>query len=295
MVVTGGGRWGRRPRWVLRVSNGVIMGIHPTAIIEHGARIHATAEVGPYCVVASGVTIAEGTTLVAHVTVSGRTRLGARNLIQPFAVVGGEPQDLSYRGEKSEVFVGDDNLIETGVTINGGTSKGGHRTVVGHRNRFGACSHVAHDCVVENDCLFGDSCLLAGHVRVESGAAMGSKSAVHHFATIGRLARIGTCAGISRDAPPFMRTEGYGSVIGVNSTGLAESGISSERIKILSEIHHIIWREQLPKPEALLIVERNWGSDELVREVVDFLRASDLGRMGRRRDPSSRPAKPAGP
>jgi UDP-N-acetylglucosamine acyltransferase len=267
------------------------MGIHPTAIVEVGARVHASAEIGPFCVVGSEVTIAEGTALVAHVSVTGRARLGARNLVGPFAVIGGEPQDLTYRGEESEVIVGNDNVIGGGVTINGGTRKGGLRTLVGHRNRIGFGGHVAHDCVVEDDCSIGGGCLLAGHVRVERGASLGAQSAVHHFASIGRLAWVGVAGGISRDVPPFMRIEGYGSVVGVNAAGLSKSGISRDLIEILSEVFRIVWREGRPKPEALSVVERQWGDLPLVVELVAFLRASDLGRMGRRRDAAARPGR----
>jgi UDP-N-acetylglucosamine acyltransferase len=265
------------------------MGIHPSSIIEPGARVHASAEIGPFCVVGPKVTIGEHTVLVAHVSVTGQTRLGARNLIGPSAVIGGAPQDLSYGGEASEVFVGDDNVIGVGVTINGGTRKGGLRTVVGHRNRIGSRGHVAHDCLVENDCTVGVGCLLAGHVRVESGASVGALSAVHHFATVGRLAWVGVAGAISRDAPPFMRIEGYGSVVGVNAACLAKSGIPPELIENLRQVFRTVWREGRPKPEALSIVEHQWGEIPLVLELVEFLRASDLGRMGRRRDHPFRP------
>jgi UDP-N-acetylglucosamine acyltransferase len=265
------------------------MGIHPSSIIEPGARVHASAEIGPFCVVGPKVTIGKHTVLVAHVSVTGQTRLGARNLIGPSAVIGGAPQDLSYGGEASEVFVGDDNVIGVGVTINGGTRKGGLRTVVGHRNRIGSRGHVAHDCLVENDCTVGVGCLLAGHVRVESGASVGALSAVHHFATVGRLAWVGVAGAISRDAPPFMRIEGYGSVVGVNAACLAKSGIPPELIENLRQVFRTVWREGRPKPEALSIVEHQWGEIPLVLELVEFLRASDLGRMGRRRDHPFRP------
>jgi UDP-N-acetylglucosamine acyltransferase len=260
------------------------MGIHPTAIVETGARVHASADVGPFCVVGAEATIAEGTTLVAHVTVAGRTRLGARNIVQPYSVIGGEPQDLTYRGEVSEVVVGNDNVIGTAVTINGGTKKGGLRTLVGHRNNIGSCGHVAHDCEVEDDCVIGKNCLLAGHVRVGCGAVVGARTAVHHFASVGRLANIGMAGGISRDVPPFMRTEGYGILTGVNESGLAKSGIPREVIDALLRVFEIVWREGLPKPEALRIVNQEWGHVALVRELVDFLRATDRGRMGRQRD-----------
>jgi UDP-N-acetylglucosamine acyltransferase len=260
------------------------MGIHPTAIIEGGARVHASADIGPFCVVGPRATIAEGTTLVAHVTVSGWTRLGARNVVQPYTVIGGEPQDQSYRGEESEVVVGDGNRIGARVTINGGTRKGGLRTVVGHRNRFGAYSHIAHDCQVDDDCVVGEGTLLAGHVRVESAAAVGPQTCVHHFASIGRLARVGTCGAVSRDVPPFMRMDGYGLIQGVNAAGLAGNGVADDVIATLTKVFEIVWREGRSKPEALKLVEDQWGSVPLVRELVDSLRASDLGRMGRRRD-----------
>jgi len=276
------------------------MAIHPSAIIEPGARIHASAEIGPFCVVGPKVAIGPGTKLIQSVTVLGRTTLGARNVVHPFCVIGGDPQDLKFKGEDSTTAIGDENVIREGVTINKGTLTGGGQTVIGNRNMLMALAHVAHDCLIEDNCILANACLLAGHVRVESFAILSGWVVVHHFATVGQSAFIGGATRVNQDAPPFMILQGMsGEVRGVNSIGLKRRGFKPEVLNCLKEAYRIIWRSALPKPEALAEVEKIGGQHTEVRTLIEFLRASDLGHMGRRREqrrpapaPSSPPPEP---
>ncbi|HXX95119.1 MAG TPA: acyl-ACP--UDP-N-acetylglucosamine O-acyltransferase, partial [Planctomycetota bacterium] len=176
------------------------MPIHPTAVVETGARIHATADIGPFCVIGPKVTIGQGTKLLHSVTVTGRTTLGARNVIHPYAVLGGDPQDLKYRGEDSVLIIGDENMIREGATINKGTWVGGNQTVIGNRNVIMATAHVAHDSVIEDQCILANAVLLAGHVRVESHAILSGWVAVHHFVTVGQHAFIRGGSRVNQDA-----------------------------------------------------------------------------------------------
>lgn len=261
------------------------MPIHPSAVIEAGARIHASAEIGPFCVIGPKVSIGPGTKLIQSVSVGGRTTIGARNVIHPFCVIGGDPQDLKYKGEDSTTQIGDENVIREGVTINKGTLVGGGQTIIGNRNMLMALAHVAHDCLVEDNCILANACLLAGHVRVESFAILSGWVGVHHFATVGQSAFIGGATRVNQDAPPFMILQGLqGEVRGVNTVGLKRRGFKPEVINCLKEAHRIIWRSQLPKPEALAEVEKLGGQYPEVRTLIEFLRASDLGHLGRRRE-----------
>ncbi len=261
------------------------MALHPSAVIEPGAHVDASAEIGPFCVIGPGARIGPGTRLLHSVTVLGRATIGARNTIHPFCVLGGDPQDLKFRGEDSDVVVGDDNILRESVTVNKGTRHGGGRTVVGNRNYIMANAHVAHDTIIEDECIIANATLLAGHIKIESYAILSGWVAVHHFVTIGRHAFIGGCSRISQDCPPFMITQGFaGEVRGVNTVGLRRRGVKPAAINALREAHKILWRSGLPKSEALERLEKAGELGPEVRALIDFLRASDRGRMGRARE-----------
>jgi len=261
------------------------MPIHPSAVIETGARIHATADIGPFSIIGPKVSIGPGTKLIHSVTVIGRTTIGARNVIHPYAVLGGDPQDLKYKGEDSVLVIGDENQIREGATINKGTRVGGNQTVIGNRNLIMATAHVAHDTVIEDQCILANAVLLAGHVRIESHAILSGWVAVHHFATVGQHAFIGGGTRVNQDAPPFMIMQGMaGEIRGVNSVGLRRRGFKSEAINALRDAHKTLWRSGLPKPEALGELEKSEGNFPEIRTLLEFLRASDRGHMGRARD-----------
>ncbi len=269
------------------------MPIHPSALVESGARVHASADIGPFCIVGPKASIGPGTRLVHSVTVAGRTTLGARNVIHPFTVIGGDPQDLKFKGEDSVTIIGDENVIREGVTVNKGTQVGGGETVIGNRNLIMATAHIAHDCIVEDGCILANACLLAGHVRVESAAILSGWVVVHHFATVGQHAFVGGGSRVNQDAPPYMVLQGMeGEVKGVNSVGLRRRGFKPEALNALREAVRLIWRSGLPKPEALAEVERSSGQFPEIRTLVEFLRASGSGHMGRRRE-HHRPPPPS--
>jgi UDP-N-acetylglucosamine acyltransferase len=266
------------------------MAIHATAVIEPGARIHASAEIGPFCVVGPNVTIGPGTKLLQSVTVLGRTTIGARNVIHPYAVLGADPQDLKYRGEDSVTIIGDENIIRESVTVNKGTLGGGGETVIGNRNYLMAAAHVAHDTLIGDHCIIANAVLLAGHIRVENHAILSGWVCVHHFVTIGQHSFIGGCSRINQDAPPYMIIQGFqGEIRGVNSVGLKRRGFKPEAINALRDAHRVLWRSGLPKPDALAELERQHGAFPEIRTLIEFLQASDRGRMGRAREPRNTP------
>jgi len=261
------------------------MAIHASAVIEPGARIHASAEIGPFCIVGPNVTIGPGTKLIHGVTVLGRTTIGARNVVHPYSVLGGDPQDLKFRGEDSVTVIGDENVIRESVTINKGTLNGGGETVIGNRNYLMACAHVAHDTLIGDQCILANNVLLAGHIRVENYAILSGWVAVHHFVTVGQHAFVGGCSRVNQDVPPYMITQGFqGEVRGVNSVGLRRRGFKPEAINALRDAHKVLWRSGLPKPDALAELSQGNGHIPEIRALIEFLQASDRGRMGRARE-----------
>ena len=168
--------------------------VHPTAIVEKGAKLGNEVYIGPYCIVGPDVEIGDGTRLEAHISISGHTKIGKNNKISPFASIGQPPQDLKYKGEPTKVVIGDNNIIREYVTINCGTVNGNGVTTVGDNNMFMAYSHVAHDCVVQNNVVMANNVALAGHVVIEDYAVLGGFTGVTQFNRVGKHLHRGVLA-----------------------------------------------------------------------------------------------------
>ena len=170
--------------------------IHPSAVVEPGARLGSGVRIGPYSIVGRDVELGDGVELVSHAVVAGRTTIGARTRIFPFASIGHQPQDLKFKGEPSTLAIGADCIIREGVTMNPGTEGGGLVTIVGDRCAFLANSHVGHDCTVGNDVIFATSATLGGHCEIGDFVFIGGLSAVHQFTRIGPQAMVGGVCGV---------------------------------------------------------------------------------------------------
>lgn len=267
------------------------MSVHPTALVDPKARIAPDAEVGPYCVIGPDVSIGAGTVVMNHATVIGRTTMGRRNTVHPYAVIGGKPQDLKYRGEDTEVVIGDGNEFREYVTVNIGTAGGGGVTRVGNNGLYMAGCHVAHDCDLGDHVVIANNVLLAGHVKIEDYVGMSAYVGLHHFVTVGRCAFVGGFSRISVDVPPFMVVAGVPlNVVSTNAVGLRRRGMSETTMLALREAHRLIWRSGLPKPEAISIIENRYPNDPDVRYLLEFMRAIDGGRNGRARESRRAPA-----
>ncbi|MEQ1653348.1 MAG: acyl-ACP--UDP-N-acetylglucosamine O-acyltransferase, partial [Hyphomicrobium sp.] len=177
--------------------------IHPTAIVEDGAKIGAGAKIGPYCMVGSEVTLGDGVELVSHAVIAGTTSIGARTRIFPFASIGHQPQDLKYKGEPCSLTVGADCIIREGVTMNPGTAGGGSVTTIGDHCAFLANSHVGHDCIVGSHVIFSNNVMLAGHCTVGDYVIIGGGAAVIQFARVGAHAFVGGMSGLENDLIPY--------------------------------------------------------------------------------------------
>lgn len=210
--------------------------VHPTAVVAAGARLGADVEIGPLCVVGDGVTIGEGTRLIAAVTILGPTVIGARNVFHPYAVIGGEPQDRSHAGEATRLAIGDENVFREHVTVNRGTAKDRGETRLGSRSWLLAGCHVAHDCVIGDGVTLANAVLLGGHVRVGDHAVIGGGSALQPFVRVGAIAFLAGGSMVERDVPPFVIAGGdRARVRGPNRVGLARRGVPEESRKRLKK------------------------------------------------------------
>ena len=247
--------------------------IHPTAVVGSHAALGDNVSIGPYCVVGDEVSLDEGVVLESHVVVVGKTTVGQRTHIYPFASIGHRPQDLKYRGEPSELVVGADNVLREHVTMNPGTAGGGMLTRVGNHCLFMVGSHVAHDCRIGNNVIFANNATVGGHVSVEDYAILGGLSAVHQFVRIGRHAMIGGLSGVENDVIP------YGSVLGnraylsgLNVIGLKRRGFTRDDIHNLRRAYRLMFAQEGTMAERLTDVAELFGDNQAVMEIVDFIR-----------------------
>jgi len=256
--------------------------VHPTAIVAAAACLSPGVVVGPYCVVSGGATIGPGTILENHVTVMGSVRIGARNRIFPNAVIGADPQDVSYRGSDTRVEIGDDNVIREGVTINRASEKEDGVTVVGSRNFLMACCHVAHDCRIGDGVIIANGTLLGGHVRIHSHASLSGGVAVHHWATIGGYAFVAGLSRVLHDVPPYMLCEGAPARPRcVNVVALRRGGFAPGTVEAVTEAHRLLYRARVGQAQAREILRSQSMLFPEVETVLQFLSNQQEGRHGR--------------
>ncbi len=251
--------------------------IHPTAIVDPAAQLGAGTMIGPYCVIAAGVSLGENCWLQNHVTLCGPLTAGRGNKFYAFCSIGQQTQDLKYRGEPTYLEIGDDNCFREFVTINRSTSAPG-KTRVGSRGNFLAYSHIGHDCNVGDAVVFSNNGTLAGHVQVGDHAVIGGLTAVHQFCRIGRFAITGGCSKIVQDVPPFMIADGNpAKVRGINQVGLERQGYSPEKIKEIKEAFRLIYRAKLNTAQALEAAREKLGASEEVQAILQFITESERG------------------
>jgi UDP-N-acetylglucosamine acyltransferase len=220
--------------------------IHPTAIVADGARIDPSVVVGPYAVIGPQVVIGPGCTVGAHCVIEGRTSIGADNRIFQFASLGADPQDKKYKGEDTELVIGDRNTVREFCTFNRGVPGAGGRTSIGNDNWIMAYTHIAHDCHVGNHTTMANNTTLAGHVLIGDWATVGGLTGIHQFVKVGAHAMIGFSSAVSQDVPPFMMVDGNPlSVRGLNLEGLRRRGFTAERMAVVKQIHRLIYRQGL--------------------------------------------------
>jgi len=255
------------------------------ATIDPRAEIDDDVEIGPYCVIGPKVRIGRGTRLENSVTLMGDVAIGCYNHVYPNAVIGGEPQDISYRGSDTKVLIGDHNIIREGVTINRASEKEDGVTRVGDHNFLMACCHVAHDCQLGDHIIIANGTLLAGHVHVHDHVSLSGAVAVHHFATIGAYSFVGGLSAVRHDVPPYMLVEGYPARPRcINAVGLKRNNFSPQVIHALSEAHKLLYRSKVVLENAWEVLRANGQLVPQVNHLLSFVQGQHEGMHGRGRE-----------
>jgi UDP-N-acetylglucosamine acyltransferase len=253
--------------------------IDSTAIVSTNALLAPDVVVGAYAVIGANVTIGSGCVVGPFTRIEGPSAIGERNNFYGHASIGGPPQDLKYKGEHTELAIGNDNVFREFVTINRGTTGGGAKTTIGNENFFMAYSHVAHDCHVGSHTIFANNATLAGHVEIADYATIGAFSAVHQFCRVGEHAFVGGGSMITQDVMPYAKTVASrdNRSYGINTIGLERKGFSKETVEALQRAYRILIRSKLRVDEALQKIEEELGLFPEACYLVEFVRESKRG------------------
>ncbi len=256
------------------------MNIHPTAVIDPLAELDPTVQVGAFSVIEANVKIARGTTVATHVRISGPCSIGENNRIDSFVALGGEPQDLGYKGEPTELIIGNDNQIREYASIHRGTVKGGAKTVIGNNTLIMAYAHLGHDCIIADHVIIVNAAHLGGHTEVDAHATVGGLTGTHQFSRIGMFSFIGGGSAVSKDVPPYAMVTGERGgmkISGLNKVGLRRNGFDRDTIKQIDAAYRILFHSDLLHKDALDRVENELGGNQAVDELIRFIRASKRG------------------
>ena len=251
--------------------------IHPTAIVDAKAELDTGVTVGPYTIIQDDVIIGANTQIESHVLVHAGTRMGEKCRVSNGAVIGTDPQDLKYAGEKTTLEIGDETTIREFCTLNRGSN---HRfkTEIGRRCLLMAYVHVAHDCIIGNNVILANAINMAGHVTIESDAAVGGMSPIHQFVRIGIHAFIGGGLRVNKDVPPFILAAGEPiQYAGINRVGLTRKGFSPETLREIRQAYKLIYRSGLNVTQAIQKIKENDKLIPEVKNIVDFVEASERG------------------
>jgi UDP-N-acetylglucosamine acyltransferase len=255
------------------------MPIHPTALVDPGARVHETADIGPYCIVGPEVEIGARTRLMANLYLEGPTWIGEDNLFYPYSSVGVASQDLKYKGERAETRIGHRNRIREFVTIHRGTEGGGLVTSIGNDNLLMAYVHIAHDARVGSHCILGNAVTLAGHVIIEDWADITAFSGVHQFCRIGAHSFVGGYSVVTQDILPYSLNVSPREtrVFGANKIGLERRGFAADTVDQLHKLFRILTKAGLNTSQALERIRTEIPSTPEVEQVIAFIQSSQRG------------------
>ena len=261
--------------------------IHPSAIIDPGARIAASAVIGPFCTIGPDVELRDGVVLTSHVAIEGHTLLHEGVQVAPYASIGLAPQDLKYKGEPTRCEVGPRTALREHVTVHRGSVGARGHTLVGADCLLMAVSHVGHDCQVADRVILANNVMLGGHVRVGEQVFIGGGAAIHQMVRIGRHAMVGGMASVTNDIPPFGNVFGLPArLVGLNVIGLRRRGFSKENLAQLRQAFRLLFRDNgAVFAEKLVMARERYPDDALVAEVLDFIaspeRKREMCRPGR--------------
>lgn len=251
--------------------------IHPSAIISKDAKIGADVKIGPFTIIGDGCEIAAGCTIASHVVLERNVKLAAGVSVGVGSVLGGDPQDLKFRGEETTVEIGEGTTIREYTTINRGTSHS-HKTSVGRNAFIMSYVHLAHDCQVGDGVIIANGAQLAGHVVVEDKVGISGLCAVHQFVRIGRHAYIGGLSRVTKDIPPYIKAAGSPvALYGLNTVGLQRSGFSEDVVRELKKAYRLIFRSEHNVTQAIERAATELQPYPEVQEFIRFLSSSERG------------------
>jgi UDP-N-acetylglucosamine acyltransferase len=252
--------------------------IHPSAVVEPGAQLDPSCEIGAFAFVGAGVKMGPGNIVAPHAVITGRTTIGAGNRFFSHSVVGGVPQDLKYRGEPTALEIADRNTFREFVTVNLGTVGGGGVTRIGSGCLLMANSHIGHDSQVGDGAIIANSVAIAGHVVIEDHVHFGGLSASHQFCRIGRLAFVGGMTGVAMDIAPYCTVAGSrAELAGLNTIGMQRSGMTEEQIGRVKQAYKIVFRSNLGLAEAIGQLEAELAGQPEIDHLLAFLKGSQRG------------------
>ena len=245
--------------------------IHKTAIIDLKAKISSNVEIGPYAVIGPNVEIDDNVIIQSHVNITGHTKIGKNNIFYPMSSIGSDPQDLKYKGEKTTLIIGNDNIIREHVTINTGTVQGGRITKIGNNNLFMIGVHIAHDCILGNNIVMANNSAVAGHATIDNFVIIGAKCGIQQFVRIGKMAMIGGMTGVSRDVIPYGVSTGNRNYLnGVNIIGLRRNNIQNKDIISLTNAYKEIFKTK-SLSDNLKNLNTKFKDNVLVKDVLQFI------------------------
>ena len=245
--------------------------IHNSSVIDKKAKVSKKVKIGPFCYIGPNVELKDNVHLVSNVHIEGETTIGEGTKIFPFASIGTQPQDLKFKGEKSKLVIGKNNIIREYVTINPGTEGGGSKTIIGDDCLFMISSHIAHDCIIGNKVIIANNVPLGGHVTIEDSVVIGGNSAVQQFTRIGRLAMIGGMTGVLKDVIPFGLSIGNRNHLqGLNLIGLRRHNYDNQKIIGLNKAYKEIFASK-NLHQNLSKINGEFKDNELVGEVIKFI------------------------
>ena len=251
--------------------------IHPTAVVDAKAKVASGVEIGPYCIIVSNVKLGKNTKLLAHVYIE-ESEIGTDCTIYPYTSIGLPPQDIKYKGEKTRVVIGNNNIIREYISIHRASVGGDGVTRIGNNNFLMGYVHIAHDCTIADNIVMANATTLAGHVTVQDYVFIGGHVAVHQFTSIGAYAMIGGFSAIPQDIPPYTTAAGdRAKLYGLNSVGLKRQNFTDEQIKELKHAYKILFRSKLTLKEALALLKSEGKLSREITNLIEFIEKNKRG------------------
>jgi UDP-N-acetylglucosamine acyltransferase len=251
--------------------------VHGAAIVHDGAELGENVTIGPYSVISAEAKIGDGTAVGSNVLIEGNTSIGAGNTIFHGAVLGTPPQDLKYRGAKTFVKIGDNNMIREYATVNAATNEG-DATIIGSNCLLMAYSHVAHDCIIGDNVILANAVNLAGHVTIYDHAILGGMVPVHQFVRVGTHSFVGGGCRVAKDVLPYIKIAGTPvKVSGLNTVGLKRRGFEDSQLERIKAAYRLIYRSGLNVTQAIERIEIEIEPSEEIKTLLDFIRGSQRG------------------